>query len=68
LIDEAVAGLGMAIVGGGQFVEKQGDCAIMDRRGHAVDADGQRGIVDSGKPGAGGDGAPFVKQALTLRG
>ena len=41
LIDEAVAGFGMAIVGGGQFVEKLGDGAIMDWRGHAVDADGQ---------------------------
>ncbi len=28
----------------------------------------QGGIVDSGTPGAGGDGAPFIKQALTLRG
>ena len=38
-----MAGLRVAKVGGGQFGEKQGDGAIMDRRGHAVDLDGQRG-------------------------
>ena len=41
LIDEAVAGLGVAKAGFGQIGEEQGDGAIMDGRGHAMEVDGQ---------------------------
>ena len=42
-----MAGFGVAEFGGGQVGQEQGDGAVMDGRGHAVDADGQRarGVV-----------------------